>query len=630
MQGGQPNPAASFSNLPQTIAIGVLIYLMLTNFFVLKVNDTSIIVAETGDDKSQVPGVPGSSDAAKPQPDLSLGTGPHSNVWKGGSEFVTKVYLREDANPLNASELKDIVPDWHVKRSVYGDFSLDEQIELTITPTEHLYNNGSLYAHWYLCKLGAKWPASALNSKSTACIQKVAPLVIFQAPPPKKVTHQLLGAHNNDANGDDHASTNTNNDRRPAAAADDASLEDEGPRAWISYWKPNMTVNIVFDETNYPRNGIPEQVKPFMTFTQLGNYFPPLYINDFWVFREHLYPINRTVATLNLTLNLYTLAPWKWLIYRQMSESFETQVNTMGTSNPSEIDEFKRMLVETNPYLLALTFVVSVLHMVFDMLAFKNDITFWKDRKSTTGLSVRSIFLNTFCQVIIFLYLLDNETTWMIVLSSGVGCLIEFWKIKQVCSLNRKPTFPYISFEERRSSSKTRRFDEQAMKYLSWALFPLVAFYGVYTLIYEEHKGWYSWLLSTLTGAVYTFGFIMMTPQLFINYKHKSVKHLPWKVFTYKALNTFIDDLFAFIIKMPTLHRLACFRDDIVFFIYLYQRWIYRDNTRLAEDDEDEDGEEEEEEENDSSSTNTTTPSEDAPDSTPLRSEEQALVESLD
>lgn len=24
---------------------------------------------------------------------------------------------------------------------------------------------------------------------------------------------------------------------------------------------------------------------------------------------------------------------------------------------------------------------------------------------------------------------------------------------------------------------------------------------------------------------------------------------------------------------MPTSHRLACFRDDVVFLIYLYQRW---------------------------------------------------------
>ena len=37
----------------------------------------------------------------------------------------------------------------------------------------------------------------------------------------------------------------------------------------------------------------------------------------------------------------------------------------------------------------------------------------------------------------------------------------------------------------------------------------------------------------------------------------------------------FRSDLFAFVIKMPILHRLACFRDDIIFFIYLYQWWIY-------------------------------------------------------
>ena len=40
-----------------------------------------------------------------------------------------------------------------------------------------------------------------------------------------------------------------------------------------------------------------------------------------------------------------------------------------------------------------------------------------------------------------------------------------------------------------------------------------------------------------------------------------------------QAFNTFIDDLFAFIISMPTAHRVACFRDDVVFLIYLYQRW---------------------------------------------------------
>ena len=52
----------------------------------------------------------------------------------------------------------------------------------------------------------------------------------------------------------------------------------------------------------------------------------------------------------------------------------------------------------------------------------------------------------------------------------------------------------------------------------------------------------------------------------------------------YKAFNTFIDDVFAFIITMPTAHRLACFRDDVIFVIYLYQRWLYPvDKTRVNE-----------------------------------------------
>jgi len=75
-----------------------------------------------------------------------------------------------------------------------------------------------------------------------------------------------------------------------------------------------------------------------------------------------------------------------------------------------------------------------------------------------------------------------------------------------------------------------------------------------------------------------------MLPQLFINYKLKSVAHLPWKAFMYKAFNTFIDDVFAFLFHMPTTHRIACFRDDIVFFAYLYQLWLYPvDKSRVNE-----------------------------------------------
>ncbi len=57
---------------------------------------------------------------------------------------------------------------------------------------------------------------------------------------------------------------------------------------------------------------------------------------------------------------------------------------------------------------------------------------------------------------------------------------------------------------------------------------------------------------------------------------------MPWRTLTYKALNTFIDDLFAFIIKMPTMHRLSCLRDDLIFVIYIYQRWKYGVDSKRA------------------------------------------------
>merc|ERR1711962_1258441 len=108
-------------------------------------------------------------------------------------------------------------------------------------------------------------------------------------------------------------------------------------------------------------------------------------------------------------------------------------------------------------------------------------------------------------------------------------------------------------------------FDRMAFKYLGMACFPLGICYCIYSVIYNEHKGWYSFVLGSSYGFLLTFGFIMMTPQLFINYKLKSVAHLPWRMMTYKALNTFIDDIFAFVIKMPTMYRIGCFRDEFGF-----------------------------------------------------------------
>jgi len=182
----------------------------------------------------------------------------------------------------------------------------------------------------------------------------------------------------------------------------------------------------------------------------------------------------------------------------------------------------------------------------------------------------------------------------MILFGQGMGILLEFWKITKVVDVRLRATaegsiFPYkIAFEDKHKLSeteeKTKEYDAVAFRYLYMVAVPLLGAYAVYSLMYDTHKSWYSFIISTLVGSVYAYGFLMMVPSLYINYRLKSVAHMPAKAMTYKFLNTFIDDLFAFTIKMPTLHRLATLRDDVIFFVYLYQSYKYKvDYTRVNE-----------------------------------------------
>jgi hypothetical protein len=58
-----------------------------------------------------------------------------------------------------------------------------------------------------------------------------------------------------------------------------------------------------------------------------------------------------------------------------------------------------------------------------------------------------------------------------------------------------------------------------AYKYVGYAVFPMLVCYAIYSLIYNEHKSVYSYIVNMLAGAVYTFGaytgvLLLCIPQL--------------------------------------------------------------------------------------------------------------------
>lgn len=501
---------------------------------------------------------------------------PSTNLFADGMSFDMYVYISEQPEFGGFQDPSSLV--WKKEGLVYGSWEGGPENDgiytksLQVTASDALQNNGSIYLHTFVVKEGKSPDPSEGKGKFS---KKWTVYKWHRINKYKKKTYLTTA---NLLTGQTHQSIE---DQEKAK-----TMKSE----ILSHWHPNVTINIVADQTPWVPGQVPPPLDEFVEFTpSLQQYKPIMWVNDYWNLNRDYMPINSTTPVLNLTLTFQPLTMFKWQMYsaQAMKNRFNVMGNLMGEEEDQDQDSIKEAFLETNHYLLGLTFVVSIVHSVFEFLAFKNDIQFWNNRKSLEGLSVRSVFFNVFQSLIVLLYVLDNDTNSVVRISCFIGLCIELWKITKVSDviINYENKvlgiFPRISFQDKGNydASGTKEFDRLAFRYLGAALFPLGVAYMVYSVLYNEHTGWYSFILGSCYGFLLTFGFIMMTPQLFINYKLKSVAHLPWRMMTYKALNTFIDDIFAFVIKMPTMYRLGCFRDDIVFFIMLYQRYIYREDA---------------------------------------------------
>ncbi|KAL4493933.1 hypothetical protein ABPG72_021950 [Tetrahymena utriculariae] len=376
-------------------------------------------------------------------------------------------------------------------------------------------------------------------------------------------------------------------------------------REQAPHFRQRFYIQLSHDTNSYHPQQIPPQLRNLLKIDhQKRLYLPILDVSQFWIRRkdlvyqgqieEELAEENKNQpattqdvidqkdlpAIYNTTIIFYPYWHAKLLMINQMEQTFNHQAN-FGLHDANSLEQFKEILGDNNPYYLAITFIVSILHSIFELLAVKNDISYWRNLESYEGLSLRSLYTGFVFEVVVLLYLLDSEeTSWLIIASSCIELLVTVWKMYKTakCQRRKDNKFPFFEIDQTQQTyvRTTEEYDKQATKYLYCALIPLLAGYTVYSLIYLEHKGWYSFVIRTLVGFIYVFGFINMTPQLYINYKLKSVEHLPWRTMIYKFLNTIVDDLFAFVISMPLLKRLSCFRDDIIFIIYIYQRQIYK------------------------------------------------------
>lgn len=556
-------PRPTFFEKMKSIMFNMMIFWMLSKFFF------------SGSQKGANTAVKGSGDPA-----LSRAS---TNLFGKDFPMDLYVYISEDnyePDFFDPNELKWIQKNILFDNWTQGpnkDSTFHTELDIELSPK--VQRNGSLWLHAYFVKSGY------IPFEETRTAENFSPIYTLHK---KKQLNKYKKRRYKDTH-------NLITGKTDKSVEEQEKIKNKVQEEIISHWHPNLTVNMIYDHTMWSPASVPSTLSEFIEFEpSTGKYYPIVFMNDYWNLQRDYQPINDSVKSVHLSLTYQPIGLMKWQLYaaQGMQNKWTSMMGSDASDNEDEQDYVKEALLDTSPILLGLTVVVSIAHSVFEFLAFKNDIQFWKDRKSLEGLSVRSVFFNMFQSVVVLLYVLDNDTSTLIRFSIGIGLLIELWKLPKVVNIKIDRTqkilgvVPRVRFEDKGSyvESSTKEYDMMAYKYLSWAVFPLFICYAIYSLLYNEHKGWYSFTLNMTYGFLLAFGFIMMTPQLFINYKLKSVAHLPWRMLSYKFLNTFIDDIFAFVIKMPFMYRIGCFRDDIIFFIYLYQRWIYRvDPKRINE-----------------------------------------------
>lgn len=81
----------------------------------------------------------------------------------------------------------------------------------------------------------------------------------------------------------------------------------------------------------------------------------------------------------------------------------------------------------------------------------------------------------------------------LVLIPAGIGALIELWKCKKILKIEITKSGLRIktlddSDSVKKAEQRTKEVDREAMTYLSYVLYPLCICGAVYSLLYQPHK----------------------------------------------------------------------------------------------------------------------------------------------
>lgn len=257
----------------------------------------------------------------------------------------------------------------------------------------------------------------------------------------------------------------------------------------VTHFKPKIYFSMLTDVFQVGPEDIPPELANLFRVNR-DHQFMPIVQNDFLQTRlADLVEITKETETVSLTVTYKPMGIGKLRLLLHMQHAMLALKRLGFTSK--DLDDIKGAFSDTNLYLLCATIIVSSVHLLFDFLSFKNDIAFWRSKKSYEGLSVRTTLWRGFSHIIIFLYLLDSNTSMLVQVPSGIGTLIELWKCKKILKMQigwKGISFTAANEDEQSSELLTKQIDREGMRYLLYLLYPLCIGGAIYSLLYHPQK----------------------------------------------------------------------------------------------------------------------------------------------
>ncbi|KAJ2827410.1 hypothetical protein IWW50_001904 [Coemansia erecta] len=512
----------------------------------------------------------------KPLAKVATGTPMHRLAWQAPFEYEARMYVSPLETFLDAEFANKSALVWHV-----GAQSLDQRypqfsasLKVRIPDAQRAENGTALYAFLIVQRAGELDLGDPLAAYARARLLDVRQRVVDRK-------HSLIEGGGG-----------------PAEAE-----AEEG--AWVPHGKTRLSWEIVLEDNQFPEWTMPLDIAPFVRVQRSGAdraYVPLVWENPLaaraqhWAALTNASRVSRAQALqadieIDASLRGVGLGWFRLSNYVHHGLLELRSPRALIQYSEADVDSLKEMVYEVNPTMLGITMAAMALHMLFEFLAYKEDVAFWSRRgpEGLQGVSRSSVVMGVASAWISLLYMWDRrrETNVVVLLGAAVGAVVEAWKASKVLRpgdlwSRAAPAAPGLRAQVQRD------VDRQTAWWMGRVCAPLMAAYAAFSLVFQQHESYVSWLLSVSLVTVYSLEFIQMWPQLLINHRLRSVDMLPLAAFLYRFLTTFIDDLYALVVPMPLIERIGTLRDDVVFVVLCYQWYKFPRRKKEEKSDKDE------------------------------------------